>query len=529
VTVAADVTGTLDRIVFVCTARGEMHTVGTSLSATELACWTEHLYPHVSADPSADPSVEHGDRPAVSMRYSSADGGAALLRRMRGQGGAGDQCHVLVGWHADLTPELALRMHSWVGWTGAAWIGPELRRLDLATWRPGDAPAQDLDRAATGQLANLTALVAAVLRDPRRPVSIVSGQAGLAERIALLWGLHAVVKDLLDVPGEPPYTFSTFETHQAGAGPMAVRVAFVPPDVCSGMPTSGPAAGAFPATRMIVRLPVADSYSAGHGGSYGDTYSHAARALVRCYVRGGVPAVREWQDRRHARMSHSVMDRVHRVIEMAEADPMFPLGSPGPRPGGSTVPAEGAAPSPAVSSHDIERALLGDADDDTVRRVLRTVTTQRAATGDTSRVQIRELVTRHRSWERRLRDTLSPAEARAAVDGLLRIAFEPGDLKHDEVVHDIQQLVATLDAASLVLSRLVALVVDYGEHPILLEAAGVRWLREHGYSVTPPARTPLGRPGGPQRESRWRSHLPTPLPRPGRTAAPRSRVAPREI
>lgn len=247
---AAELPGTLDRIVFAHRPPGEVQVVGSSLSAAELAGWTEHLRAHAGLD--------RDDRPVASLWYSGDGGAAALLRRIRGEGGAGDRCHALVGWQPDLPPELALRLHGWVGWMGPAWTGAELRRLDVACSRSQHARARDLDRAAAEQASSLVALVAAVLRDPRRPVSVVSGPGTLARRAALLWGLRAVVADLLDVPGELPFTFSTFEARHAAGGPAALRVAFVPldvPDALPGHPQDRPAArgGRRPRRRLQLR------------------------------------------------------------------------------------------------------------------------------------------------------------------------------------------------------------------------------------------------------------------------------------
>jgi hypothetical protein len=509
----ADLPGTLDRIVLAGTDTG-VHVLGSSLTSSELAGWTALLQAHIA--------VDRQDRPATSLWYYTDGGAVALLRRIRGQGGgreagqdggreagqdggqdgdpasdpaSGDRCHALVGWYQDLPPDLALRMHGWVGWAGPAWTGPELRRLDMACSRSQYARPYDLDRGAVEQLPDLIALVAAVLRCPQRPVSVASEPSSLIRRIALLWGLRAVVSDLFDIVGEGPFTFSTFEARHATGGSVAPRVAFVPSDVPD----------AFPARCYAVRLPVPDA-------GRDDAYSYAARELVSCYVNDGTPGVLRWLDQRQVRASHSVVDRVQRVVDTADASvplasaPLRPVARRQParqRPA-RRRPAQRSTDSPADSTRtgpagtvlaltDLDLARLGAADPDTVRRVARLLSVRRLPGSAARRAEARELLVRDRSWEQRMRVALPPDQARAVVDGLVRFAFQPTDLRDDDVVCHIRLLVATLDTSSIMLGSLVALLIEHGEYGLLTEITGQRWLREHGYPVAGPDLTPSTR------------------------------------
>ncbi|HEY3261081.1 MAG TPA: hypothetical protein VGJ95_12580 [Pseudonocardiaceae bacterium] len=507
--IAADRPGTLDRIVFTCRRPGEVHLVGSSVAPAEAVGWAGKLRGHTGLD--------RDDRPVASMWYGVDGGAAALLRRIGGEGGSGVRCHALVGWHGDLPPELALQLHGWVGWNGPAWAGTELRRLDVACSRSQHARPHDLDRAAADQASNLVALVAAVLRDPRRPLSVASGASSVARRIALLWGLRAVLVDLLDVPGEPPFSFSTFETAHATGGPLQLRVAFVPLDAPD-------AVAAFPATRRVVRLPADDA-------GRDDAYRYAARVLVRAYLYGGTPAVRDWLDHRQVRASHSVSDRVQRVVEMA--DPQAPPGmasaatAPATTPAATaraataraaTAPAATAPAAKVLALADLDLTRLADADLDTVKRIARALIARRGAPSEARRAEARELLQRDRSWERRLTAALSPAEARAAVDALVRCAFQPADLRDEEAVRDIESMVATVARSSAVLNSLVGFVVEHGAHSILLEAAGLRWLRELGHPVAGWTRRPSTR----QRTQRAGDHTYLHLLRQGRQVSARS-------
>jgi hypothetical protein len=417
------------------------------------------------------------------MWYFSDGGGAALLYRLRDHHG-NDRCHALVGWHPDLTPERALQMHGWEGWTGTGWTGPRLRRLDIDGSQGRYAQPRDLDAGAAQQQASLTAVVATLLRQPRRPVSIVSGPSDLAERAALLWGLHAVIGDLFDVPGEPPYTFSTFEVPTGAGGHELPQVIFVPPG-------TSPDAVDHPVlsfARRTVHVPVAEP-------DRDDAYTYAAKAMVRCYVTGGVPAVQEWLDRRRVRVTHSVIERMHRAVEIADmTTPPIPVQAPGPHQSGPQDPGPAASPPEVWKLGDIELVtLLGDADPDTVRHVMQAIRGRRTCTSSIRRAEVRDLLVRNAFWERRLCTALPPPEVRRAIGDLVRFAVTPADLKNDRAVHDILRLVATLDTSPVVVDSLVAVAVEYGKHAVLMEAAGLRWMREHGYPVAGAAPAAPGR------------------------------------
>jgi hypothetical protein len=479
----AEQPGLLDRIVFGSAETGEPRAIATSLSAEELEVWTEYLRAPATSPGMSLAGADRHERPTASMWYSSDGGAAALLYRLHGHRGD-DRCHALVGWHPDLTPRRALQMHGWEGWTGNGWTGPRLRRLNIDGSQGRHAQPRDLDAGAAQQQASLAAVVATVLRQPRRPVSIVSGPSDLAERAALLWGLYAVTGDLFDVSGEPPYTFSTFETPTRAGGHKLPRVIFIP----AGIPPDTPSgAGDHPvlsSARRTVHVPVTEP------DGRDDAYTYAAKAMVRCYVTGGVPAVQEWLDRRQVRVTHSVIERMHRVVETADMTmaPM-PVRAPEPQAPEPHVPEpqlpEAAATPPEVwKLGDIELvALLGKADPDTVRYALQAVRGRRTCTSSTRRAEVRDLVVRNEFWERQLRTALPPPEVGRAIGDLARFAIAPADLRDDRAVYDILRLVAALDTSPIVIDSLVAVAVEYGEHAVLLEAVGLRWMREHGYPV----------------------------------------------
>jgi len=254
---------------------------------------------------------------------------------------------------------------------------------------------------------------------------------------------------------------------------------------------------------------------------------------VRAYVCGGTPAVRDWLDRRQVRASHCVVDRMHRVVETANAETPAAetpaAAAPAAVPPAAVAPAAvapAAAPSATVLAlADLDLAQLAGADPDTVRRVLRTLTARRALPPDARRAEARELLVRDRAWEQRLRAALPPAQAREAVDAVVRCAFAPADGRADEAVRDLEWLVATLDTSSMVLDSLVGLVVEHGEHAILLEAAGLRWLRERGHPVAGAAVPPPGRQRSQQRSDHTYLHL----LHQGRTAASSRSRASRDV
>lgn len=480
----------LDRIVFAGPAGGRLRPVASSLSGGEIAAWAEHIGIHRA--------TARDDRPTASMWYSSDGGAAALLYRMRGPhlagpdligdahgsvaGNAGDghgdnagadhgfdRCHALVGWHQDLTPDRALRTHGWEGWTGREWTGTELRPLDVGGSERRWAQPTELDAAAVEQQASLTAVVAAVLRQPRRPVSIVTDRGDLAERAALLWGLYAVVGNLFAVPGEPPFTFSTFEAMADHGAHEPPQVIFLPPDADEPR---------LAARRRVIRLPAAQDRR-------DDAYSFAAKAMVRRYLRGGVDAVQDWLHRRRVLDTHLLAERLNRVVECTDTVAAVPHRMPGASVADEPVADEvSLSPQELTEVGDLELvALLGTAGRQTVRRVVHAVR-QRRGPRDTRRAEVRDLLAGNGFFERRLYAVLPPPDARRALGDLVRFALARADLTDDRTLAEVRRLVSWPDTSPAVVDSLVALAVEYGEQAALLEAAGLRWMREHGHPVS---------------------------------------------
>jgi hypothetical protein len=227
--------GVLDQIVFAWAevnllGREGFGPVATSLERDredELFRWGHRLGAR------ADVRGSGGERPPRSMCYWADGETAAVLYRMpstvgRSGGRPGTRTRALVGVPSDLTPWCALALHDqfWPDSPGIdadaawEWQGFGLPRVQLNGLAPEMAAGdRGLGLAARKCQVELSRLVAAALRAPTRPYSVVGAQA---DTRALLWGM-------LDVLGRVlvgPWTFSTYETSHDGA--LLPRVVFLP-------------------------------------------------------------------------------------------------------------------------------------------------------------------------------------------------------------------------------------------------------------------------------------------------------------
>jgi hypothetical protein len=228
--------GVLDQIVFAWAEenllrREDFGPVATSLERARegelLFGWDYRLAAR------ADVRGSGGERPLRSMCYWADGESAAVLYRMASTAGSsgsrpGTRTRALVGASHDLTPRRALALHDrfWLGSpridADPAWerrgFGLPRVRLDELTDEI-ETGVQDLDRAARRCPAELSRLVAAALRAPTQPYSVVGAQADV---YALLWGMLDVLDKVLD----GPWTFSTYETSHEGE--RMPRVVFLP-------------------------------------------------------------------------------------------------------------------------------------------------------------------------------------------------------------------------------------------------------------------------------------------------------------
>jgi hypothetical protein len=250
----------------------------------------------------ADVSGSKGERPPRSLCYWADGGNAALLYRMPAPAGSsggrlGMRTRALVGASCDLTPQRALALHDqfWPGAetdAGGAWEakGFDLRRVPLAelelTMR---ASADHLGRAAQQYPEELSRLVAAALRPPSRPCSVVGARAD--DTYALLWGMLDVLGKVLD--GQ--WTFSTYETSHHGE--TLPRVVFLP---------HWPPAGYVAVNRARVDLAAASIPE--------DEYTKAADVLVDCYVSKGADGVDDELGRAGVDSSQGPVTRVQRIL-----------------------------------------------------------------------------------------------------------------------------------------------------------------------------------------------------------------------
>jgi hypothetical protein len=237
----------------------------------ELHAWTERLHLHYRSEDSA-----LSPRPPVSQVYWSDGENAAVLRRVRtaAADNRDDACHALVGPAAMLTARHALCMdEAW--WSRLRESDPKARSpITLPVWSNDLAAAKGLANRSRELVGPLTALAAAALPDPRRPISIVTADTSIEDRMALLWALLEMAGT---ADGVPPWTFSTYETRHDDEVER-VHVMFltaVPPQQSHGH------------SRVTVDL----------SDTPPDGSLDAARQWVAEYIQAGGDGARAWLDR----------------------------------------------------------------------------------------------------------------------------------------------------------------------------------------------------------------------------------------
>ncbi|OAA29623.1 hypothetical protein UG55_1001128 [Frankia sp. EI5c] len=238
---AADQNDLIDQIVFHWVP-GQQSPLGlegigpaaTSLSdLRRLSVWSDRLLGTILAGTLPSGAAQSGPaRPQISdgslcyLRCGPAGAEAAVIRKVAARDPLGRSsvlAHALVGPAAQLSPVWALALRAWPGWFGGRWSGgsgPAGEQVDAPAVSRPLVPAElitaevrasyrELGQAAAGLGEPLVHLVAALLGDPTRQVSIV-GYQGRPE--PLMFGLIVVLADLLRQVPDQDWSFSTGET-----------------------------------------------------------------------------------------------------------------------------------------------------------------------------------------------------------------------------------------------------------------------------------------------------------------------------
>lgn len=271
----------------------------TSLSdQRRLSVWNDRLLGTVLAGTVPSGAAQAGPaRPQVSdgslcyLRCGPAGAEAAVIRRVAARDPLGRSsvlAHALVGPTTHLRPLQALALRAWPGWFGGRWSGgsrPAAEQVDahavsqplvMAELITAEVRASytELGQAAAGLGDPLVHLVAALLGDPTRQVSIV-GYQGRPE--PLMFGLIMVLAGLLRHVPDHDWSFSTGETAEQQS---SLRHIFLARTGQSG----------FELNRLRVRYPpgrppeesgVAGEIAAGLVAAYQDGgYAEVARMLT---------------------------------------------------------------------------------------------------------------------------------------------------------------------------------------------------------------------------------------------------------
>ncbi|HEX8005898.1 MAG TPA: hypothetical protein VF482_05650, partial [Trebonia sp.] len=213
----------LDQIVFATTSRdlvgfGGVGPVAASMSRTDgLNWWTRQLEQHVAMEDDG----QHG-RPGSSLAYLTFESRGAVLHRARGpnRNSRADVTHALVGQEAQVSVRLALGLHQW-RWIGpGAEVGPELPPMPVEHLRDQiDAGMKRLAGAARSLPGGLRPLIRASLRNPAKPLAVVTGRLEVDDTLPLVWGMLDILDEVMP---NWRWTFSTYESFPGG--PRAMRL-----------------------------------------------------------------------------------------------------------------------------------------------------------------------------------------------------------------------------------------------------------------------------------------------------------------
>jgi hypothetical protein len=408
----------VDRLLFTHQGGRDFTVSASSLERAQWQTWEQRLRLFVRGGGST--------RPATSIRYWCGGGNAAILRRTRGRGdNRTDSCQILVGNDRLLTHRTALATHGWPGWEASFWStgsnplpevsGGEVNRLNQSS------PSTWLDDAGNELL--LWA-VGALLRDPRRPLVLVSFPFGIDPAVAFLAALFDIVENLLHGLS---WTFSTYETSYDDELP---RIAFLP----SGFYVSRN----HPIMGSVIQADEPPILSEQH--------LTVAKALVDIY-RGhdGWQALNKWLNEHDVLQPALLDDRVARLLAVPQ------LGEPVRRLPAARPTPDTRAPSVHITTHDDEPAwgddiqllLALDTPDSDPRQVLAEIR-RREQAESAHRAEVRRHLLTNPEWVERLSASVPPAEANEAVDTVIDFAIPASDLLNEEVAGEVTWIQARL-------------------------------------------------------------------------------------
>ncbi|WP_030020832.1 hypothetical protein [Streptomyces monomycini] len=243
-----------------------------------------------------------------------AESSVLLIRRIPGQdrGGRPSTCsHALLGSPSVLTPGRCLGLHAW-RWEGSGidLLEVEGRSLECvpaqALWAATDRAAPELTERAGLFDAELTAVLAARLREPRQRLS-VRDRTGGGGPVHVLWALRNLAGRAL-----PGWSFATHDTRDGGP----FRYVFVPRWPVSATQDQQ-------LTRLDPARPSRGDSRDGRGGrapDHGDPAGEAAARLAEHYLEirhdsGALRETRRALAERHVFEEERLDERVRLVHE----------------------------------------------------------------------------------------------------------------------------------------------------------------------------------------------------------------------
>jgi len=457
------------------------------------------------------------DRPATSYCYVSFDGEAAVLQRSRGgRDPREDICHALVGPAANLTARLAIQLSRWPHWQRAAdWSGSaSLRPVEFYDLHAEAAMAESgLDTQVRTRSAELVPLLAAALRSPGTPLTVITG--GDTDAVPLMWGLvemmHHLEQHTANAPGSHGWTFSTHESEQKEGSHGLPHVVFM-----RHGPRFTPYGGS---TRVTVRTT--------HELQSDDPAATVARLAVNEYVAGGVGQLTAWLAESGALANNDLRQRVELVASTelsgrgvaapeylpaaagvpicaarAEEQPAPPpSGVDGPVRGGTRSGVRPATDPGGMSWLDLVHALGHAGHSDQIRRLAAELAARGQMLDVADRDRVRTVLVEHDFYVRRLTARISLPDVRDVVRVLINCAVGP-DVADEQYNWSF---LGDMRTSALVVQTVAEYATEHDVYDQLLPWFGLRWMREHGCPAPDPRPRANSRPVGRSRRGRLRS------------------------
>ncbi|WP_214406129.1 hypothetical protein [Pseudonocardia lacus] len=279
--------------------------------------WLASLKNRLRLQPAQDGSI-----PNDSLSYLVLEEHAAVMWRYSSGPTAGrNDSRAVVGPAALFTPDLAIDMRSWAGWSAQPLSDGPLARVPIAELPSADERARFEADAGIVVQQEAAAVLARMLAEPDRPVSVWGHRT---DAVVLVWAIREAGEAALRRRGGTPlWTFSTWEVRHDNGVTGLPEVVFLPEQQLS--------AGA-----SVHRVQVDLTLALGSGEAAPDE-DYARRLVAHRFAGGPRPVDPRARQHRHAVRGGEVRDFHNRPTEQIVPGAVVPPGAATNRPLTSTA------------------------------------------------------------------------------------------------------------------------------------------------------------------------------------------------